>query len=460
MYCSFSGPYFKTGCLRNITGAVVKAKKFKITRKGLIACFLLLALTAAGAYRVFLYQKPDFYSYRYPVEHNEFSSYEKEFDKIKNFYIDKIKSEPHNAHDKAMLAHYYLGAAREFSRDDYFEEAAKFALASIKQQPSKNSAALKVLAELALSRHESKRARNYGFTLLKMDPLTPEAYAILVESFLQTGELESANKHADDLIALFPSQASFTLRAEVLAQQGRAEEALVDYNQAFIVEDEDAAQAVRTRNSFARFCMNVGKNDLAEKVLKEAFRINPKSSRTLYELGELQLKMKKPEEASLYFKQAFQESKQLSYLYAEARAHKEKGDMEYSKTLITQIEGILREQVKKNKRSANAAELIRLLLERGNPADIREGLRLAKAENARRMDSESSLLLAWALEKNNNLHEARKNIRGILSRNIKTPELFQRASSIESKLKNRPLAEVYSKRASLQISSDYKTLWY
>lgn len=438
----------------------MKAIKKKITRKSLVASLLLLTLLSAGVYRMFFYQKPDFYSYRYPVEHNEFSSYEKEFDKIKNFYVDKIKNEPHNAHDKAMLAHYYLGAAREFARDDYFEEAARYALASIKQQPSKNPAALKVLAELALSRHESKRARNYGFTLLKMDPLTPEAYTILVESYLQTGELEDANKQADDLIALFPSQASFTLRAEVLAQQGRSEEALVDYNQAFIVEDEDVAQAVRTRNSFARFCMNVGKHDLAEKVLAEALRINPKSSRTLYELGELHLKLKKPEEAATYFKQAFQESKQLTYLYAEARAHREKGDIEYAKTLTTQIEGILREQVKKNKRSANTSELIRLLLERGAPGDIREGLRLAKTENARRMDSESSLLLAWALEKNNNLQEARKSIRGILSRNIKTPELFRRASSIESKLKNVPLAEVYSKRASLQISSDYKTLWY
>ncbi len=438
-------------------------KKFKQngrTSALMAAIGLVVCLSGAGLYKTFYAPKQSFYSYRYPVEQNEFSSYEKEFDKIKNYYMDKIKSEPGDAHDKAMLAHYYLGAAKEFSRDDYFEEAARYALASIKQQPSKNTTALQVLAQLALARHESRRAQGYGLTLLKMDAVNPVAYSILVEAALQIGDIKEANRYADNLVQLFPSEASFTLRAQVLAEQGRAEEALVDFNQAFAVEEEDVAQALKTRNSFARFCIDVGNIDLAEKVLKEALRINPKSSRTLYELGELKLKNQRPEEAADYFKQAFQESKQLSYLYAEARAHKEKGDDIYAKKLISQIETILRDQVKKNKRSANATELIRLLLERGAPSDIHEGLRLAKAEYARRMDSEASLFLAWANEKNNNLFEARKHVREILSKNIKTPEIFHRASSIEKKLKNGPLADVYSKQAALEISSDYKTLWY
>jgi len=443
-----------------IKGAVVKIMRKKITKKGLTAALLFICLASAGAYKTFFTHKQSFYSYRYPVEQNEFSSYEKEFDKIKNFYLDKIKNEPGNAHDKAMLAHYYLGAAKEFARDDFFEEAARYALASLKQQPSKNATALQVLANLAIARHESKRAQGYGQTLLRMDAVNPEAYSILIEASLQMGDIKEANRYADNLVQLFPSEASFTLRAQVLAEQGRAEEALVDYNQAFAVEEEDVAQALKTRNSFAKFCSDVGNIDLAEKVLKEALRINPKSSRTLYELGELKLKNQKAEEAATYFKQAFQESKQLTYLYAEARAHKEKGDEAYAKRLTAQIEAILRDQVKKNKRSANTTELIRLLLERGATSDIHEGLRLAKAEYTRRLDSESSLMLAWANEKNNNLLEARKHVREILSKNIKTPEIFHRASSIEKKLKNGPLADVYSKQAALEISSDYKTLWY
>lgn len=435
----------------------------RFTKQGLVISlgliFVMVGAMAAG-YRYFNKNKLDFYSYRYQVEQNDISSYEKEFDKIRDFYLDKIKTASNNSHDKAMLAHYFVGAGKEFSRDDYFDEAARYALASLKLQPFKNSTALEVLAELALARHESKRAQGYGQTLLKMDPVSPRAYSILVESFLQIGELKEANRYADNLVQLFPSEASFTLRAQVLSAQGRAEEALVDFNQAFIVEEEDIGQAVRTRNTFSKFCMDVGNIDLAEKVLKEALRINPKSSRTLYELGELSLRKKNHDEAADYFKQAFQESKQLSYLYAEAKAKKEKGDIEYAKTLTAQTEKMLRESVKKNRRSANVTALIRLLLDRSNPKDIKEGLALAKVESLRRMDSESSLLLAWAHEKNNNLLEARKSIREILSKNIKTPELFNRASSIEGKLKNAPLAEVYSKQAALKMSSDYKTLWY
>jgi len=442
----------------------VKVMRKKIALKGALISLFFLSLLSAGLYfypcfyKTFFSAQQGLYTYRYPVEQNAFSSYEKEFDKIKNFYLDKIKKDPHDAQDKAMLAHYYLGAAREFSRDDYFEEAAKFALASLKQRPSKNFSALKVLAELALARHESKRALKYGFTLLKMDPLSPEVYNILIKSYLQSGELKEANRFADNLIQLFPNENSFTLRAEVLSLQGRTEEAWVDYNQAFGLEEENVAEAVRTRNSFARFCISVGHLDLAEKALKEALRINPLSSRTLYELGELKLKTKELDDATAYFKLAFQESKQLTTLYAQAQVAREKGEMLYAKNLVSKLEVILREQVRKNKRSVNAAALIRLLLERGNPRDITEGLRLARAQQARRLDSESTLLLAWAHEKNNNLLEARKGIREILSRNIKTPALFNRASSIEKKLKNSRLADVYSKKASLEISSDPLTL--
>lgn len=437
----------------------MKVMKKRITLKGALVSLFFLSLLSAGVYfyKTFFSAQQGLYTYRYPVEESEFSSYEKEFDTIKNFYLDKIKRDPHDAQDKAMLAHYYLGAAKEFSRDDYFEEAAKFALSSLKQRPSKNFSALKVLAELALARHESKRALKYGFTLLKMDPLTPEVYNILVKSYLLSGDLQESNRFADNLIQLFPNENSFTLRAEVLALQGRTEEAWVDYNQAFALEDENVAEAVRTRNSFARFCMGLGHLDLAEKVLKEALRINPKSSRTLYELGELKLKTKELDDATAYFKQAFQESKQLTSLYAQARVAREKGDRVYAKNLVSQLELTLRMQTRKNKRSVNVETLIHLLLERGNPRDITEGLRLARAQQARRLDSESTLLLAWAHEKNNNLLEARKGIREILSKNIRTPALFNRASSIEKKLKNRQLADVYSKQAALEISSDAPT---
>jgi hypothetical protein len=162
------------------SGASVKFRK-----QGTVVTLIFTIVATAGLalfYRNFHKQKLDFYSYRYQIEQNDITSYEKEFEKIRAFYLDKIKTDPRNAHDKAMLAHYYAGAGKEFSRDDYFDEAAKYALASLKQQPLKNPAAVQVLAELALARHESKRAQGYGYTLLKMDTQSPVAYSVLVES--------------------------------------------------------------------------------------------------------------------------------------------------------------------------------------------------------------------------------------------------------------------------------------
>jgi tetratricopeptide (TPR) repeat protein len=94
-------------------------------------------------------------------------------------------------------------------------------------------------------------------------------------------------------------------------------------------------------------------------------------------------------------------------------------------------------------------ELARLLLERGNPADVAEALKQARLESKLRQDWETLTVLAWAQSEAGKAKEARQTIGKVMASGMQNAEVFYRAAQIERALGNSTRAEEYRQKALL-----------
>jgi tetratricopeptide (TPR) repeat protein len=377
----------------------------------------------------------DLYAYHFPINFRIEETNSKEFEVTKDFYEKRMRRDPTSYSDKAILAQIYLTEAKLTGSTEYFGKAEILAKISHQEMKYGNTAALKVLADVAQAQHQFRKAIDLASLMLKEKPQHPDAYIIMFNSYLALGEIDLANTYANKLVNLIPTENTFTLRGIVLSAQGKFEESLKDFNHAFTLEEDDILQAVWTRGIFARTLIENEKYDLANSVLKDSLVINPKASLNLFLMGEVLLKQSDPESAATYFKRAFSESKQLIYLYGEARAYKQMGKKYLANDMTTQIEKILRSDLKKNMATAHVNELIRILIERGSSRDIDEALTLAKKETLNRENVETLLFLAKAYEKNGKLEEAMEVINKMSAKKMKTKEMELISNQIAEELK-------------------------
>lgn len=415
-----------------------------MTKRVILSMFLLTILALVG---MTLAKKNSSYTYSFSLpemdlekEHQDFTSL------IQNHQIN-LKKNPANHVEMATLAQVFLARAKISDSSDYYQAAANYAYRSIKFAPLNNPVAFFVLAELALFERDFSRAERLAqMILMHSNSKSPEAYLVLARSQLGLGNLDKAMSFADELIELFPSEKAFSLRAAILAEQGRDQEAVMDFEEAIKLMEDDPTQASFTRAMYADYLIdrpNIrATSEKAKILLNEALRILPTSSYALGVAGELYGREKKYIEAIKFYKAAFRISKNLNFLFREAETYKQMGKNDLSMQLIDQIEILLREDLK-NPRSLHANTLIKVLLFRGQSKDYAESLRLAYREKFLRPGVESLILYTWALEMNNQVLEARKNVRYLLAKNILSEDVLKRAGTIEEKLKNKNLADIY-----------------
>lgn len=413
--------------------------------KRIIVSMLLLSLLATLG--VLLANKNSDYLYTFSVLSINEEKRDRDFVNGVDSYLKKIKWNPTDHRSMAMLSRLYLERAKELDSKEYYLQAARYAYRSIAILPLYSPAAYFVLADIALVDHEFEKALHYAQIILTQKKSnSPEASLILAKSHFALGNFEQAMIFADELIALFPSEKAYTLRATILAGQGRDLEAMNDFEEAIKLLEDDPVQASYTRAAYARFLISrsaqKGNLATAKNLLEEALRITPHSSFALELMGSLYEKEKKFQDAVKYFKLGFKQSKQIIFLFKEAKSYQLAGNTELASTLFAQTESLLRPDLK-NAKSTSTIDLIRLLLERGRESDFSESLRLATREKNLRPTPEALILYSWALEVNGHLLEARKSLRGMLARNIHGEEVLKRAAIVETKLNNQNLANIY-----------------
>ncbi len=281
-----------------------------------------------------------------------------------------------------------------------------------------------MLADIAQARHRFTDAILMTKNLLLQKPQDENLLLILTRAQLAIGDLKNALLSVDQLIQISNSATAYGLRALIHEGSGRNQMAQSDFEMAFRFEDPGRPQeSVWLRNIFGRFNIFKKNFKLAEFLLKDALRIYPNDAATLGNLGLVAEKQRQFAKAEKYYEQAFQSSRQLSFLLGKARIKKLTKNPQADQ-FINQAEALLRKEIFE-KGIGHRFELIELLLDKQQASGYFEALNLAKAELAIRPNAQTYYLLARAYYKNGQQENAKQSLKFALDTGIQSEDILK-----------------------------------
>lgn len=343
--------------------------------------------------------------------------------------------------DLTDLAELYFRRGQQDGDLADFQVSEAMARRSLAILPTPNGATL-TLAKLAGERHDFRQAIELGRGLL-VHKGSASAYLLLASAHLALGELPDAVEAAEAAVALAPSSSSYLMRALVLQAQGRDAEAAFDFTRAATIERHgDPQEAVRVRTLWGRFLLRRGELAGAELLFDEALRIVPGHPLALAQRAELALRRGQLAEARTGFEQAFAASRQVRYLIDRARAQELAGDRAGADQARVQVERIVRAELADHG-VGHQLDLIEVLVDRGQPGDLADAVRLAREELGRRPSAETRFQLARALARTGARDDAMIHVRAALATGARDARLYELAAQLET----GPRARLYADEA-------------
>jgi Tfp pilus assembly protein PilF len=222
-------------------------------------------------------------------------------------------------------------------------------------------------------------------------------------------------------------------------------EAEADFASAVRVEDYgDVLESARVRALWSRFLVRRGNYKGAKRVIDEALRIAPDNALALSIRAELELRTGKPKAARADLEQAFLAQHQVRYLIDEARALEVMGDRAGANVLRTQVEGIVRDDLKEGG-FGHRLELVEVLVDGGT--ELSEAVDLAREELTHRPAAETRYQLARALAAHGELDEAYEQVSAALATGAREPQYFEMASRLARKGRDWSDADRYARLA-------------
>ena len=360
-----------------------------------ILIWSLLAIGALGAtflgWRQFWLDQPQAWM-KYPYSNPATEDSEVEL----QHYEQRVATQPRSALNLASLAAAYRKAGKRNADIVRLEQARQAAEKSLTLLPHFNPTAQLVLAQLAQDRHDFPAALALADRILRENPKDPQALSVKVSSNLALGRVEAAKADADYLARRFPGLASLTMRALLAMEAGREAEALADFEKAIRSEDfGDREGSAWARSLLGRHYLRKENLKTARFLLNEALRIQPEYPMAMGLLAELEVKEGHIERAEKLYRRAFEILLEPSFRVDLGAALAAAGRRAEAEALWTEAERQMRSDLEQNP-YGHRGELVHLLLNRANPIDFPEAVRLAEAEADVRKNRETMETLAWA----------------------------------------------------------------
>lgn len=392
--------------------------------------------------------------YRYRFQRPPRGSITRDLENEIGFYHARIRQDPQGGMDRAALARAYFRMGRATGDVSWYLLAEQAARQSIANFPFRPDGAILVLARVAESRHDFSEA----IRLAKQASGVDESRAIMVTAYLAMGQVDDADRVADQLVEESPVLNSYTLRALVKLARGEEEAAVEDFRQALAAEEPgEAGSSAWARMLLGRLHFKRGRLALARELYQEALRILPQYPLGLVNLSELETRLGHYDAAEGLYSQVVTISRASPNVFdhivlrGKARLKELEGDREQAKELWNQAEARLRQDLSS---FGHRRELARVLLERGRPEDLPEALSLMQTELRIRQDAETYDILAWGLSRTGRWHEAQHAMREALRWGVRDPGMVYRAGTIEAALGNSSQADAFF-RASLEIDPNF-----
>jgi tetratricopeptide (TPR) repeat protein len=369
------------------------------------------------------------------------------------FYRKRVDRDPESGLSLAGLANAYWKIGRSTGEVSWLLLAEQTAQKSLTVLPFHNIGARLTLAKIAQNRHDFITANKIIVDIFKEKPNHREAEAILVTSYLATGQLSEAKKLVSSLAKRSPNLEILTLQA--LVSEARGEENTPQQFMKAIATEEpgEIGSSALVRVLFGRYYSRQGNFDRAAELYGEAMRMLPNYPLAAIEFAALETRRGNYVEAERLYDRVPLYYENTGTIYdsvvwrGKARLRQLQGQ-EFN-SLLDRVEALLREDLGTGNSGnfGHRRELAELLLDRDRPHNYTEALQLMEAEVKVRQDAATLATFARALTKVNRWQEASSIMEKVLASGTRDPTFFTQAAAIEGKLGNVDRANFYTQKA-------------
>ena len=339
--------------------------------------------------------------------------------------------------------------ARETSDVKFYAQAEETLQKSFEVSPD-NFDGQRIHVWLLLGKHEFAAALDAAKKLNQKMPDDVMLYGFLTDANVELGNYKDAETAAQWMLDLKPGNTPGLTRAAYLRElygdiDGSLELMNMAYQSTPPGETEDGAWIV---TQMAHLNLAIGKIDEAEKLSLQALVMFPGYHYALGNLAKVRIQQKRYDEAVELLKQRYEAAPHAENLYDLAQALQLAGKTNDANKAFAEFE---RKSLLESNRGDNSNhELIFYYADyAGQPT---RALEVAQREIARRHDVFTLDSYAWALYRNGQYADARKQIESALAVGIRDAKIFRHAGEIALKSGDKGAAERYL-RASAELNS-------
>lgn len=355
-----------------------------------------------------------------------------------------IEKNPKNYEAYNALALALSRRARETSDVKFYSEAEAALQKSFAIAPG-NFDGERIHVWLLLGKHEFATALPEATKLNKKMPDDVMVYGFLTDANVELGNYSDAEKACQRMLDLRTGNLPALTRAAYLRELfGEIDGALELMNMAFQstppAQAEDGAWIV---TQMAHLYLSTGSLDKSEKLLRQALAMFPGYHYALGNLAKVRIQQKRYSDAVALLQQRYQAAPHAENLYDLAEALQLAGRADEAKKAFAEFEQ--KSLAETNRADNSNHELIFYYADHANkPA---KALEVSQREIARRHDVFTLDAYAWALYRNGQYADARKQIETALAVGIRDAKMFRHAGEISLVMGDKSGAERYLQQA-------------
>jgi tetratricopeptide (TPR) repeat protein len=411
-----------------------KVQKERNVMKRIAALLLLLLCAVAG-----VAQGPN------ATAETKLSPAERSMDQARKL----IEKNPKDFEAYNALALALSRRARETSDVKFYAQAEETLQKSFEVSPE-NFDGQRIHVWLLLGKHEFAAALEAAKKLNKKMPDDVMLYGFLTDANVELGNYKDAETAAQWMLDLKPGNTPGLTRAAYLRElygdiEGSLELMNVAYQSTPPNEVEDGAWIV---TQMAYLNLAIGKIDKAQKLSQQALVMFPGYHYALGNLAKVRIQQKRYDEAVELLKQRYDAAPHAENLFDLAQALQLAGKTDEADRAFAEFEQ--KSLLETNRGDNSNHELIFYYADHANRPD--KALEVAQREIERRHDVFTLDSYAWALYKNGQYGEARKQIETALAVGVRDAKIFRHAGEIALKSGDRAAAEHYL-RESAELNS-------
>lgn len=345
------------------------------------------------------------------------------------FYSRRLAEDPASAADRVTLAKLFFTRSRVTGSTTDLTRAGELARESIAERTQRNYQAFELLASILMARHEFREARTIAAQVDSIDPGNHSHLALVGEIELELGDYDAAGRHFS---AIQYDGRNFTTGARLARWYeltGRLGKARILLKQSILKvdrrDDLPREQVAWFHYRLGDLELRAGNTAAADSAFNRGLERNPDDSRALGGLARSAFARGDWNRAIEFGERATAAQLDPGTLGIVSAAYYRIGNSEQAASYARAMSASALEQPGPIHRAWGL-----FLLDHGSVTDRARVLELARRELEDRKDVYGHDLLAWALYRNGQLAEARKEMQLALAQGTEDVMLAGHARAI------------------------------